>query len=62
KRFRVGETILRAARMNFLCKYIEELLGRPGLYDGLLNRSGLKCAIEVGGISRPGDPMLPLDE
>jgi MOSC domain-containing protein YiiM len=62
KRFRVGETILRAARMNFPCKYIEELLGIPGLYDGLLNRSGLNCAIEVGGIIRPGDPILPLDE
>ncbi|TBE58972.1 MOSC domain-containing protein (plasmid) [Rhizobium beringeri] len=62
KRFRVGETILRAARMNFPCKYIEELLGIPGLYDGLLNRSGLNCAIEVGGIIRPGDPILPSDE
>ncbi|WP_326893038.1 MOSC domain-containing protein (plasmid) [Rhizobium beringeri] len=62
KRFRVGETILRAARMNFPCKYIEELLGIPGLYDGLLNRSGVNCAIEVGGIIRPGDPILPLDE
>ncbi|AFL50577.1 MOSC domain-containing protein YiiM [Sinorhizobium fredii] len=62
KRFRVGETILRAARMNFPCKYIEELLGIPGLYEGLLNRSGLNCAIEVGGIIRPGDPILPMDE
>jgi MOSC domain-containing protein YiiM len=62
KRFWVGETILRAARMNFPCKYIEELLGTPGLFDGLLNRSGLNCAIEVGGIIRPGDPILPLDE
>ncbi|CAN7658313.1 MOSC domain-containing protein [Pararhizobium sp. LjRoot238] len=62
KRFRVGETILRAARMNFPCKYIEELLGIPGLYDGLLNRSGLNCAIEVGGVIRPGDPILPMDE
>ncbi|WP_376743962.1 MOSC domain-containing protein [Ensifer canadensis] len=62
KRFRVGETILRAARMNFPCKYIEELLGSPGLYEGLLNRSGLNCAIEVGGVIRPGDPILPMDE
>jgi MOSC domain-containing protein YiiM len=61
-RFRVGETVLRAARMNFPCKYIEELLGLPGFYEGLLNRSGLNCAIEVGGVIRPGDPILPLDE
>lgn len=62
KRFRVGNTVLRAARMNFPCKYIEELLGLPGLYEGLLNRSGLNCAIEVGGVIRPGDPILPVDE
>jgi len=62
KRFRVGETVLRAARMNFPCKYIEELLGIPGLYEGLLNRSGLNCSIEVGGVVRPGDPILPMDE
>lgn len=34
KRFRVGATVLRAARMNYPCKYIEELLGIPGLYQG----------------------------
>lgn len=61
RRFRVGETVLRAARMNFPCKYLEELLGVPGLYDGLLNRSGMNCAIETGGVIRKGDPILPLD-
>ena len=61
KRFRVGETVLYAARMNFPCKYIEELLGMPGLYEGLLNRSGLNCAIEVGGTIRPGDAILPYE-
>jgi MOSC domain-containing protein YiiM len=62
RRFRVGETVLRAARFNFPCKYLEELLGIPGLYEGLLNRSGLNCAIEVGGVIRPGDRIVPLDE
>lgn len=62
KRFRVGEAVLRAARMNFPCKYIEELLGMPGLYEGLLNRSGLNCSIEFGGLIRPGDPISPMDE
>lgn len=61
QRFRVGEVILRAARMNFPCKYIEDLLGLPGLYQGLLNRSGLNCVIEVGGIIRTGDPIVPLE-
>lgn len=61
RRFKVGETILHGARMNFPCKYLEELLGIEGLYEGLLNRSGLNCAIEVGGTIRRGDPILPLD-
>jgi len=62
RRFRVGQTVLYAARMNFPCKYIEELLGMPGLHEGLLNRSGLNCAIETGGVIRPGDPILPMEE
>ncbi|MDF2232976.1 MOSC domain-containing protein [Albimonas sp. CAU 1670] len=61
KRFRVGETVLRAHRLNFPCRYFEELMGMPDLHDALLNRSGLNCAIETGGIIRPGDPILPLD-
>ena len=61
RRFKVGETVLYGARMNFPCRYLEELLGVPGLYDGLLNRSGLNCSIEVGGTIRKGDPIVPLD-
>ena len=61
RRFRVGETVLHGGRMNFPCKYLEELLGVPGLYDGLLNRSGLNCSIVTGGTIRPGDPIVPLD-
>ena len=57
-RFKVGEVVLKGGRMNFPCKYIEELLGIPGLYDGLLNRSGLNCSIEVGGVIRRGDPIM----
>src|SRR5690606_32355219 len=29
KRFRVGETVLRGGRLNFPCRYLEELLGLP---------------------------------
>ncbi|MEJ5022916.1 MOSC domain-containing protein [Ochrobactrum vermis] len=61
RRFRVGETVLYGARLNFPCKYIEDLLGIPRLSEALLNRSGLNCAIEVGGIIRPGDPIVPLE-
>lgn len=61
KRFQVGDVVLRGARLNFPCKYIEELLGIPRLFESLLNRSGLNCAIEVGGVIRPGDRIVPLE-
>ncbi|MCA0405747.1 MAG: MOSC domain-containing protein [Proteobacteria bacterium] len=62
KRFRIGEVVLRGGRLNFPCKYIEELLGLPQLHDALLNRSGLNCSIEKGGVIRPGDPIEPLED
>ncbi|WP_043361525.1 MOSC domain-containing protein [Belnapia sp. F-4-1] len=60
RRFQVGEVILRGGRLNFPCKYLEELLGMP-VYLPLYNRSGLNCGIERGGIIRPGDAIIPLD-
>jgi hypothetical protein len=56
RRFRVGEVVLRGGRLNFPCKYLEELLGLP-VYLPLYNRSGLNCSIERGGIVRPGDAI-----
>jgi MOSC domain-containing protein YiiM len=61
KRFRVGAAILFGGRLNFPCKYLEELLGLP-VYLPLYNRSGLNCRIECGGIVRRGDPVEPLDD
>ena len=61
RRFRVGEVILRGGRLNFPCKYLEELLGLP-VYLPLYNRSGLNCGIERGGIIRPGDEITLLDD
>lgn len=61
KRFRVGQAILIGGRLNFPCKYLEELLGLP-LYLPLYNRSGLNCRIEKGGIVRRGDGVEPLDD
>lgn len=59
RRFQVGEAILRGGRLNFPCKYLEELLGLP-VYLPLYNRSGLNCSIERGGIIRSGDAIRPL--
>ena len=56
RRFRVGDVILRGGRLNFPCKYLEELLGLP-VYLPLYNRSGLNCSIERGGIIRRGDAI-----
>lgn len=58
-RFKVGETVLRGARLNFPCKYFEQLIGKP-VYQPLYNRAGLNCSIEVGGTIRPGDTIEPL--
>ena len=54
RRFRVGAAVLRGARINFPCRYLEQLLDKP-LYMALYNRGGLNCAIETGGVIRPGD-------
>lgn len=62
RRFKVGEVVvLKGGRLNFPCKYLEELLGSP-VYLPLYNRSGLNCSIEVGGIIRPGDKIVPLPD
>jgi MOSC domain-containing protein YiiM len=56
RRFRVGNVILRGGRLNFPCKYLEELLGKA-VFLPLYNRSGLNCGIEKGGVIRRGDPI-----
>jgi hypothetical protein len=58
-RFQVGEVVLKGGRLNFPCKYLEQLLGQP-VYQPLYNRSGLNCSVEVGGMIRPGDRIVPL--
>jgi len=60
KRFKVGGAVLRGGRLNFPCRYLEKLLDLP-VYTALLNRSGLNCSIEVGGLIRKGDPVVPIE-
>ncbi len=59
KRFRVGAAVLFGGRLNFPCRYLEELLRLP-VFLPLYNRSGLNCRIEKGGLVRSGDPVEPL--
>jgi MOSC domain-containing protein YiiM len=61
KQFRVGEVILRGGRLNFPCKYLDEITGLP-LYLPLYNRSGLNCSIVRGGVIRRGDAIEPVAE
>jgi MOSC domain-containing protein YiiM len=59
KEFRVGNVILRGGRLNFPCKYLDEITGLP-LYLPLYNRSGLNCSIVQGGVIRRGDSIEPV--
>lgn len=58
-RFRIGDAVLRGARINFPCKYLEQIVGRP-VYQPLYNRAGLNCTIEVGGLIRRGEAVTPV--
>jgi hypothetical protein len=60
KRFRVGDVVLFAGRLNFPCRYLEKLLSQP-VYLPLYNRSGLNCVIEKSGAIPRGHPIEPLD-
>jgi MOSC domain-containing protein YiiM len=51
--------VLRGGRLNFPCRYLQDLLRKP-VFLPLYNRSGLNCSIERDGVIRPGDPVLPL--
>ena len=59
KRFKIGDAILEGGRLNFPCKYLEDLLKRK-LVLPLYNRSGLNCKIIQSGNITQGDMIEPL--
>ena len=59
KQFKIGDVVLEGGRLNFPCKYLEELLNRR-LVLPLYNRSGLNCRVIKGGIIRQNDVIEPL--
>lgn len=59
KRFKIGDAILEGGRLNFPCKYLEDLLKRK-LVLPLYNRSGLNCKIIQSGTITQGDMIEPL--
>ena len=53
--FQGGGARLRGVRLNEPCRYFENLLGIEGLYEGLLNRSGLNAQVLGEGAIQAGD-------
>jgi MOSC domain-containing protein YiiM len=60
REFRIGSTRLIGGRLNVPCKYLEDLNDRPGIFNALVNRSGLNARILEGGEIHLGDPIVPL--
>ena len=58
--FSVGSVRLRAHRITQPCKYLEELLNRPGLYEAMWDNGGISCEILSDGIIKSGDLITTL--
>ena len=59
KQFKIGDVILEGGRLNFPCKYLEDLLHKK-LVLPLYNRSGLNCRVIQGGVIKVDDIIRPL--
>ena len=53
--FFVGAVRLRAHRITQPCRYLENLLDQPGLYEKLWDDGGISCEILSEGIIKEGD-------
>lgn len=60
REFRIGNTRLYGGRLNVPCKYLEDLNDRPGIFNALVNRSGLNARILDGGDIHLGDTIEAL--
>jgi MOSC domain-containing protein YiiM len=59
REIRVGEAVLRGARLCDPCSHLEKLT-RSGVLRGLIHRGGLRAEIVSGGMIRVGDPIIPI--
>jgi MOSC domain-containing protein YiiM len=59
KRFRVGEVECFGVELCEPCRHLEEMT-RPGIIKLLTHRAGINADILVGGVIRPGDPVVLL--
>ena len=53
--FFVGTVRLRAHGLTQPCRYLENLLAQPGLYEKLWDDGGISCEILSDGIIKKGD-------
>jgi MOSC domain-containing protein YiiM len=58
--FRIGDVLLRGGRLNIPCRYLEDINDREGVFNALINRSGLNARILSSGPIRLGDRITPL--
>ena len=56
KRFRLGDALLRGARLAAPCRYLERRVA-PGTYDAVKGRGGLRADVLEGGVIRVGDAV-----
>ena len=56
-RFRLGEALLEGVRPCDPCRYLEELLERPGLTRALASRGGLRVRVLAEGRIHVGDQL-----
>ena len=61
KRFRVGEALIEGIRPCAPCNYVEGLSGKPGM-RAALGDGGLRAKIVQGGIVRPGDTLVLIED
>jgi MOSC domain-containing protein YiiM len=59
RKFRIGEALLRGARLCAPCRYLERRVA-PGLYEAMKGRGGLRADVYQGGVIRVGDGIEPL--
>jgi MOSC domain-containing protein YiiM len=57
KKFRIGEALLRGARLAAPCRYLERRVA-PGTYDAMKGRGGLRADVLEGSVIRLGDGLM----
>ena len=58
--FGIGEAVMRGQRICAPCGYIGRLNDRPGLFNELDGRGGIRVSVVGGGIIRVGDELRVL--